>query len=103
MKFPLTLQTPRLIILNSELIWFNPCISGCAQPGGTFEPVRGAFRHSQFVKESQLLQNKLYLITAQQDATYSDYYISVDSSVCFGCWHPSSGAHTTVITASGID
>ena len=43
------------------------------------------------------------LITVQQDATYSVYYISVGSSACFECWHPSSGAHTTVITASGID
>ena len=43
------------------------------------------------------------LIIVQQDATYSVYYISVDSSTCFGCWHPSSGARTTVITASGID
>ena len=43
------------------------------------------------------------LITFQQDATYSVYYISLGSSTCFGCWHPSSGARTTVITASGID
>ena len=43
------------------------------------------------------------LITVQQDATYSVHYISVGSSTCFGCWHPSSGARTTVITASGID
>jgi len=26
------------------------------------------------------------LITVQQDATYSVYYISVGSSTCFGCW-----------------
>ena len=32
---------------------------------------------------------------------YSVYYISVGSSTYFGCWHPSSGARTTVITASG--
>jgi len=32
---------------------------------------------------------------------YSVYYISVGSSTGFGCWHPSSGARTTVITASG--
>jgi len=31
--------------------------------------------------------------------TCSVYYISVGSSTCFGCWHPSSGARTTVITA----
>jgi len=39
----------------------------------------------------------------QQVATYSVYYISVGSSTCFGCWHPSSGARTTVITTFGID
>jgi len=43
------------------------------------------------------------VITVQQDATYSVYYISVGSSTCFGCKHPSSGAHTTVITSSGIN
>jgi len=34
----------------------------------------------------------------QQDATYSVYYISVESSTCFGCWQPSSGARITVNT-----
>jgi len=43
------------------------------------------------------------LITVQQEATYSVYYISVGSSTCFRCWHPSSGARTTVITAPVID
>ena len=43
------------------------------------------------------------LMTVQPDATYSVYYISVGSSTCFGCWHPPSGARTTVITASGIN
>ena len=48
--------------------------------------------------------NKLNLITVQQDATYSVYYISVGSSTtCFGCWHPLSGARTTVITAYSTD
>jgi len=32
---------------------------------------------------------------------YSVYYISVGNSTCLGCGHPSSGARTTVITASG--
>jgi len=45
----------------------------------------------------------LNLITVQQDATYSVYYISVGSSTRFGCWQPPSGAGTAVITASGID
>jgi len=43
------------------------------------------------------------LITVQQDATYSVYYIFVGSSTCFGCWHPSSGVRTTVNTAFNID
>jgi hypothetical protein len=45
-----------------------------------------------------------YWLTAlivQQDATYSVCYITVGSCTCFGCWHPSSGAGTAVITASG--
>jgi len=42
-------------------------------------------------------------IIFQQDATYSVYYISVGSSTRFRCRHPSSGAGTAVITASGID
>jgi len=37
---------------------------------------------------------------SNQDATVFSYYISVGSSTCFGCWHPSSGNRTTVITAS---
>jgi len=28
------------------------------------------------------------LITVQQDATYSVYYISVGNSTSFGCWQP---------------
>jgi len=53
----------------------------------------------------QLQSKNVYknLIIFQQDATYSVYYISVGSSTCFGCWHPSSGAGTAVNTASGID
>ena len=43
------------------------------------------------------------LMIFQQDPTYSIYYISVGSSTCFGCWHPSSGAPTAVIRASGTD
>ena len=43
------------------------------------------------------------LMTVQQDATILVYYFSVGSSKCFGCWHPSSGARTTVITDSGFD
>jgi len=61
--------------------------------------------HCEDLKTSYELKrlDKLNLITVHQDATYSVYYISVGSSTCFGCWHPSSGADTAVITASGVD
>jgi len=48
--------------------------------------------HGSVNRESNLI------IVFQQDATYSVYCISVGSSTCFGCWHPSSGARTAVIT-----
>jgi hypothetical protein len=39
----------------------------------------------------------------QQDATLHSLFISGNCSTCFRCYfHPSSGAHTTVSTASGI-
>jgi hypothetical protein len=39
----------------------------------------------------------------QQDATLHSLFISGNCSICFGWYfHPSSGAHTTVATASGI-
>ena len=42
-------------------------------------------------------------ITVQQDATIRGFIIfSADNSTCFGCYpHPSSGAHSNVITSSG--
>ena len=44
----------------------------------------------------------LYLYI-QQDATLHSLFISGNCSTCFGWYfHPSSGAHTTVSTASGI-
>jgi len=42
-------------------------------------------------------------VCVQQDATLHSLFISGNCSTCFGCYfHPSSGAHTTVSTASGI-
>ena len=39
----------------------------------------------------------------QQDATLHSLFISGNCSICFGWYlHPSSGAHTTVSTPSGI-
>jgi len=58
---------------------------------------------SSLFKSIKLILNFLNLITVQQDGTFSVYYISVDSATSFACRHPSSGARTTVITASGID
>ena len=68
----------------------------CIFPGQSSDTFWTGLVHGSVHHESNL-------ITVQQDATYSVYNISVGSSTCFGCWHPSSGARTTVITASGID
>ena len=70
-------------------MWFRNTID-------IFEKLSLFYIHGSVHRESNL-------ITVQQDATYSVYYISVGSSTCFGCKHPSSGARTTVIAASGID
>jgi hypothetical protein len=43
------------------------------------------------------------LIYMQQDTTLHSLFISGNCCTCFGWYfHPSSGAHTTVSTASGI-
>jgi len=42
-------------------------------------------------------------IYVRQDATLHSLFISGNRSTCFVCYfHPSSGAHTTVSTASGL-
>ena len=42
-------------------------------------------------------------IIIQQDATIHSVFISANCSTCFGWYlHPSSGAHMTVSTVSGI-
>jgi hypothetical protein len=49
------------------------------------------------------LHCKYIPIYIQQDATLHSLLISGNCSTCFGWYfHPSSGAHTTVSTASGI-
>ena len=49
------------------------------------------------------VDRKYIPIYIQQDATLHSLFISWNCSTCFGwCFHPSSGAHTTVSTASGI-
>jgi len=42
-------------------------------------------------------------IIVQQDATIYSLFISVNRSICLGWYlHPTSGAHVTVSTASGV-
>jgi hypothetical protein len=49
------------------------------------------------------VHRKYIPIYIEQDATLHSLFISVNCSTCFGWYfHPSSGAHTTVSTASGI-
>jgi len=46
---------------------------------------------------------KYMTIIVQQDATIHSLFISVNRSTCFGWYlHPSSAAHITVSTASGV-
>ena len=50
----------------------------------------------------QAIYNSHILILIPKDATLHSLFISGNCSTCFGCYlHPSSGAHTTVSTASG--
>ena len=49
------------------------------------------------------VHRKYIPIYIQQDANLNSLFISGNCSTCFGCYfHPSSGTHTTVPTASGI-
>ena len=50
------------------------------------------------------VHRKYIPIYIQQDATLHSLFTSGNCSTCFGCnFHPSSGAHTTVSTASGME
>jgi len=52
---------------------------------------------------SNAIHIKYIPVYIQEDATLHSLFISGNCSTCFGCYlHPSSGAHTTVSTASGI-
>jgi hypothetical protein len=45
----------------------------------------------------------VFTLHIQKDATFHSLFINWNCSTCFGWYiHPSSGAHTTVSTASGI-
>jgi hypothetical protein len=47
-------------------------------------------------------RNNILLYKSQQDAHVTEFILSDDCSTCFGrYYHPSSGAQTTVTTASG--
>jgi hypothetical protein len=68
--------------------------------------------HPKFIMQSQTAASfniygsmhcKSVPIYIQQDATLHSLFISGDCSTCFGWYyHPTSGAQTTVSTASGI-
>ena len=47
-------------------------------------------------------RNNILLYKSQQDAYVTEFILSDNCSTCFGRYcHPSSGAQTTVTTASG--
>jgi len=46
--------------------------------------------------------NNILLYKSQQDAHVTEFILSESCPTCLGCYyHPSSGAQTTVTTASG--
>ena len=62
--------------------------------------MHGMARHVMMsVDDARMLLTLIYI---QQDATLHSLFISGNCSTCSGWYlHPSSGAHTTVSTASG--
>jgi hypothetical protein len=59
------------------------------------------FRPDYTLRKLSYIYIYIYIYT-QQDATLQ-FILSENFSTCFGCYlHPSSGAQTTVFTASGI-
>ena len=83
----------RLMLSNERLVWWKSPSSDCWVLLGS-SPCADFYINVSVHRESNL-------ITVQKVATYSVYYISVGSSTGFGCLHPSSGAGTAVIAASG--
>jgi len=67
-------------------------------------PLSKMSRTRQFDREATYIYIYIYMpIIVQQDATIYSLFIPVNRSTCFGWYlHPSSGAHVTVSTASGI-
>ena len=64
-------------VLADEGSYFAPKTANLHQATRRHIP-KDFYMHGSVHRESNL-------ITVQQDATYSVYYISVDSSTCFGC------------------
>ena len=93
----------RCYILSSKNYMFRPVVAIIRFYHSTHLRLFYTIRVAACLVGRSQHQNPSNLITVQQDATYSVYYISVGSCTCFGCWQSSSGARTTVITASGID
>jgi hypothetical protein len=60
-------------------------------------------KHESSLKYCQDKTNpNLLLYKSQQDAHFTEFILSDNCSTCFGrYYHPSSGAQTTVTTASG--
>ena len=68
----------------------------------TFNLIYFKIRVNTFKCETNFVHRKCVQTYIQQDATLHSLTISGNCSACFGwCLHISSGAHTTVFTASG--
>jgi hypothetical protein len=80
--------------MATEILWVS------LEERSRTNSTRQRFHSQLFCKIIRYFCRTLYI---QQDATLHSLFISGNCSTCFGWYfHPSSGAHTTVSTATGI-
>jgi hypothetical protein len=90
--------------LTCRLLYIYVNHSGVFWRSSTFTGCRISRYDELLLLDDWLTVHRKYIpIYIQQDATLHSLVISGNRSTCFGWYfHPSSGAHTTVSTASGI-
>jgi hypothetical protein len=96
------------VLLSYEIIGF--CLVACLHGDTLFDPLNAEFNpicHLLVLFRTfnvyGYVHRKYIPIYIQRDATLHSSYISGKCSTYFGWYfHPSSGAHTNVSTASGI-
>jgi hypothetical protein len=93
-------------VMNCMLFPTRVNVAGFRGPNSLWQNKRASPRYSIY-SFSFYIQGSVHheyrSIIIQHDATIYSLFISVNCSKCFGSYlHPSSGAHVTVSTVSGI-